>query len=308
MIAAIVAASVDARAQDNSAAVEALFTEGKRLVAEGKVAEACPKFLASYNLEPRLGTLLNLADCYEKNGQLASAWARFVEARTLAQRAGQQERADYASEHAMAVEPKLSRLVVAVAKPAPGEIVKRDGAVVEAGVFGVAVPIDPGKHLIEASAPGKRTWNGSIDVGGNADRKTIEVPVLEDAPKTETAVGPSADPAAGSEKSGPSTRTLVGLAVVGAGVVAIGVGGVFGVVALGKNSDSEAHCGQNGAGPNDCYSEGIQLREDAVSAGNLSTVFIAVGSALVVGGLVLWLTAPSAKAAQPRHPLGTVVF
>src|SRR5437763_1990631 len=100
--AALGALAAPARAQDNSAAVEALFNEGKRLSAEGKIALACPKFLASYNLEKRLGTLLNLADCYEKNAQLASAWARFVEARTLAARANQQERADYATQHAKA--------------------------------------------------------------------------------------------------------------------------------------------------------------------------------------------------------------
>src|ERR1700692_1403813 len=95
--------------QDNSAAVEALFTEGKRLEGEGRFAQACPKFLASYNLEHRVGTLLNLADCYEKNGQLASAWARFVEARTLAQRAGQNEGADYAQHHPRPLNPKLAR-------------------------------------------------------------------------------------------------------------------------------------------------------------------------------------------------------
>src|ERR1700688_204100 len=92
----VLGAARPALAQDNSATVEALFNEGRRLATEGKLAEACPKFLSSYKLEHRTRTLLNLADCYEKNGQLASAWARFVEVATLAERAGQSDRADYA--------------------------------------------------------------------------------------------------------------------------------------------------------------------------------------------------------------------
>ena len=56
-----------AHADDNSAAVESLFSEGRSLMAAGKVAEACRSALASYTLEHRVGTLLSLADCYEQN-------------------------------------------------------------------------------------------------------------------------------------------------------------------------------------------------------------------------------------------------
>src|SRR5690242_6612861 len=72
------------------AAAQSLFDAAKQLVAQGKHAEACPKFLASFKLDPKPGTAVNLADCYEKTGQIASAWARFQEAAALAQRAGQQ--------------------------------------------------------------------------------------------------------------------------------------------------------------------------------------------------------------------------
>ena len=90
-------------ADEKSAEVESLFADGKRLIEEGKPALACPKFLASYKLEPRIGTLLNLATCYEKNGQLASAWTRYVEAKPLTRAANQQERYDYANERAAAL-------------------------------------------------------------------------------------------------------------------------------------------------------------------------------------------------------------
>ncbi len=299
VVAVLSAVASRAEAQDNSAAVEALFNEGKRLVVDGRLAEACPKFLASYNLEQRLGTLLNLADCYEKNQQLASAWARFVEARTLAQRGAQQERAEYAATHAAALAPKLSTLTIALRTGAPGIEIKRDGVVVDPAAIGVPVPVDSGTHTIAASAPGRQRWSGEVLIGTDADRKSVEVPVLEDAPRAE--VGPaSAEPA---RRLHP--RAFAGLVVAGVGVVGIGVGTAFGIVALGKKGDSDPFCGQKGGGANDCNSEGVGLRQDAVSAGNLSTVFLSAGAALLVGGIVLWLTAPSSSnaASRPAKPL-----
>src|SRR5215472_1302913 len=79
--------AVPVRAQQASTevAAQALFEEGKRLMSEGKYREACAKLADSERLDPGAGTLLNLAACYEKNAQTASAWSTYVEAVTLAQ-------------------------------------------------------------------------------------------------------------------------------------------------------------------------------------------------------------------------------
>ena len=95
-----------ARAQPNpeaKAAAEALFDEGRRLKGDGKFSEACPKFEESQKMAPGMGTLYNLADCYEHLGKLASAWTFYIEAAGAAQVAGQKDRADFAAfcaEHA----------------------------------------------------------------------------------------------------------------------------------------------------------------------------------------------------------------
>ena len=81
-----------AQGSGDTASALSLFEEGKKLASEGNYAEGCPKLLASYNLVQKLGTVLNLADCYERAGKTASAWARFTEAVTMADRAGQQDR------------------------------------------------------------------------------------------------------------------------------------------------------------------------------------------------------------------------
>src|SRR6516225_7921635 len=81
-----------ARAQgSNEAAATALFDEGRKLMAERRWAEACPKLAESERLAPSGGTLLNLADCYEHTGQTASAWAAWKDAAARANAAGKSD-------------------------------------------------------------------------------------------------------------------------------------------------------------------------------------------------------------------------
>ena len=88
---------------------EALFRDGKRLMKDGKVAEACAAFEGSERAEHNVATILSLADCREKNHQYASAWALFLQADS-------QTRSDpakatlnrTAKTRALALEPRLS--------------------------------------------------------------------------------------------------------------------------------------------------------------------------------------------------------
>jgi serine/threonine-protein kinase len=293
-----------AMAQDNSATVQALFDEGKRLEALGDHANACPKFLASYDLEHRLGTLLNLAYCYEETGKLASAWARFVEARTLATRAGQAERAAFATQHAAALEPQLSRLVLTVLAPAAGLRITRDGTAVDTAEYGVAVPADEGEHVIEATAPGKQAWRQTVEVRGDAAIVPVAVPALADLP-VEPPATPEPQrltPPVPVARSSWTGRRIAAAAVAGVGIVGLGVGSAFGFMAVGKKNESEPYCNQGGV-PNDCLQPGVQPRNASFSDANVSTVLFAAGGALVVGGLVLWLTAPSGEVPPPSVSL-----
>ena len=61
-------------------AAEKLFQDGRTALAAGKLDEACDAFHGSENLEPRVGTLLNVADCEERRGRIATAWIEFNDA------------------------------------------------------------------------------------------------------------------------------------------------------------------------------------------------------------------------------------
>src|SRR6476661_3375733 len=98
--------------EGGAAAAESLFQEARKLVDARRYGEACPKFAASQKIAPAIGTLLNLADCYEKNNQLASAWAKFHEAIALAQRLGRGNREQTARDRADKLEPRLIKLAI----------------------------------------------------------------------------------------------------------------------------------------------------------------------------------------------------
>lgn len=299
-------------AQD-SAVAQSLYDQARKLAAANQYSDACPKLEESQRLDPTPVTQFWLADCYEHVGRTASAWSSFLDLAAEARRNGgpkAEEREKVAKDRANAIQPKLTQLVIDVpaAVRVTGLVVKRDGEAVHDGQWGSPVPVDPGNHTIEASAPGKQTWTKTQDVEGVGQTVTVHVDALADAP-----VAPP--PAAGATPSGapatpeatPSSSPLktVGLIVGGVGIVGLGVGTAFGVIALSKNSAANSgHCGGSLGGPNQCDATGVSDRSDAVSAGNVSTIGFVAGGVLLAGGAALWLLAPSSSV-QAAPAVGT---
>src|SRR6187402_2826619 len=174
---------------EEKATAEAVFEEGMRLIKQGNFAEACPKFEISQRVEPAVGTMLYLAECYEKTNRSASAWAMFREAASLAETSGQTERMKTAQARAARLEPRLSWLTIQVAKDAlvPGLQIRRNGVQVSAELSGTATPGDPGEVLVDASAPGHLPFSTKVKVASKA-RVTVTVPALQAAPDAAPAV------------------------------------------------------------------------------------------------------------------------
>ncbi|HMI83237.1 MAG TPA: hypothetical protein VK550_04035 [Polyangiaceae bacterium] len=149
-------------------------------MAQGKFAEACPKLQESQRLDPGSGTLLNLAVCFERQGRIATAWTKFIEAMTTASAGNQLERARFARELASKLLPLVPKIVINVpaGEATAGLEVKRDGNLVGQPQWGVAVPVDPGEHQITVSAPNRTPWETKLIVKPNGQSLTISVPVL----------------------------------------------------------------------------------------------------------------------------------
>jgi hypothetical protein len=282
-------ASSPAAAQDasNKAAAEALFRDGRTLYDQGKFPEACAKFAESQRLDPAPGTLLNLAGCYEKNGQTASAWATFKEAMAASHVKGRTDWEDLARTRASALEPTLSRLTIAVASKADGLAVTRDGNNVGSAEWGTAIPVDPGSHVVDAQAPHRKPFHQSIDVPSGGASVSVNVGELDLADEGGGTPGPET-PSSGS------TQRTIGLVVGGLGVIGIGIGAAFGLTAMSKENDAtQHHCDTS----NHCDPQGVQLGKDAQSAATASTVAFAVGGVALAGGVLLYFTAPKGSSA-----------
>ncbi len=300
-----------ARAQQTDAvAAEALFDSARDLMQQGNYAAACPKLAESERLDPGIGTLLNLGECYDKNNQPSRAWETFREAAAAAAQAKDPNRERYAQTRATELGKRLLRVIIAVPPEArvPGLQVLRDGAFLTEPLWSVAVPIDPGPHSIEARAPGYSSFRSSFEVTVAAVN-TITIPKLErdpsaDVPAPNPLASPSPSPnpspsplPSPSPSPNPDVPTVgsgqrtVGVVVMVVGVVSLGTGAVFGGLAMSKDSTAKS----GGCDKTTCPdSSSLIAASDAQTYARVSTWTFALGGVALVGGLALWLTAPKA--------------
>lgn len=295
-------------AKADIAAAEALFREGRALMAKGKLAEACHKFSESERLDPSPGTLINLARCHAEQGRSASAWAEYLAAKRAAETAGRTELVEEARRQATALEPSLSTLTITAREPVPGLVVHRNGELLEATALGSKLPVDPGRYTITASAPGYEDYTTEVSVEAGAAAAAVTIPPLE--PKPKASPSPPEAPAASAEQAPPAPAVahrsgppLAGYVVGGAGLVATGVGFAFGALAAGKYSSAKDACPTHAG----CSAQAMSDRRSAETEANVANVMIGVGLAAVAVGVVLVVTHGSKHAERAALVLGPVV-
>jgi serine/threonine-protein kinase len=301
-LALVGARSVAGTPTADKAAAQALFDEGLRLMTSGDARHACPKLEESQRLDPAMGTLFRLSECWEAIGRTASAWAAYVEVAELGRTTGQSSREKLARERAARLEPSLSYVEIDVALPAPtGLDVRRDGLPVGAGQWGTPIPVDPGQIRVTAVAPKKTSWAVVVTAAAGG-RIVVRVPTLADAPAEVFAPAPNSPvPDAASvhtESPAPSsggTQKTVGAILFGAGAAAILGSGVLGLVAVAEYHGTGAHCTGDV-----CDADGKRATDAARTIGDIATVVFGAGAAIAVGGGIMWLVAPA-----PRTPVQT---
>jgi hypothetical protein len=281
---------------DAVATSQALFVEGRRLVAEGKFAEGCAKLEESQRLDPAPGTELNLGDCYAKSGKLASALIAFHEAATSAQRTGRIQWSEQARDRARELEPQVPHLTIVADDLSPSLELRRDGEALVPSTVGSPVPVDPGVHEITATAPGHRRWSTRVQVGAS-EHVVLYVPgLVEDAPPPAPApskpvIARHALPALAAPEHVGSVQRTLGITVGVVGAAWIVAGAAFGVTAIVDNKNAATRCP---ASPRCTDPSAITLTNDARRAADASTAAFIAGGSLLGAAAALFLTAPSA--------------
>jgi hypothetical protein len=264
----------------DEAVAESLFEAGRKLMADGQVAEACPKFEESNRIAPSAGTLLNLGRCFELQGKTASAWVAYKKAVGLARATGQTRHVTAGEKFIADITPHLSRLRVEAPNAPPGLVVSRGGSAMGAAALGVPLAVDPGDQTVEATAPGRERWSTTVTVKPGGDEVSGAPPPLVPPPAR------TAEPA--KPEAGMPTVRLAGLVVSGVGVATLGVGVAFGVMTLSDASAAEDDASLCPA--KRCTPAGEDAIASAETKAWVSNVAIGVGAAAIVAGgaLVAW--------------------
>ncbi|MBV9948073.1 MAG: hypothetical protein JOZ69_14555 [Myxococcales bacterium] len=268
--------STSSRASESSdaeskAAAQVLFEEGRMLVANNQFAAACPKFAESQRLDPGIGTELWLADCYENNGQTASAWVTFKEAAAAAALVHDQ-REGIARSRVAALEGRVPRLMIVV-PPSLAETgleIRRDGVPISHAAWGLDLPVDPGVHTVSASAPGRTPWSTTVLVAAATPLQVTIPAALEAAPRPPEQAEPRSRPdsaaSAGSAEVAPTppqgqgrAERPIGVALAAAGVAGLATGTYFSFDAKATYdaSNRDGHCNAS----NQCDPSGKRDRD-----------------------------------------------
>ncbi len=282
--------------ESDTAAAHSLHQLGEALMRMGDLDEACPKLEQSLAAEVSSETALLLALCHDKQGKLASAWAGYRQAAVMLRAAGRDADAHQAAERALDLGPKVPKLTIVPAQRVPGMEIWRDGVKFGAGVFGVPVAINPGKHTVDVRAAGYQSWSTELSIGANGDRPIVAVPPLR-----KLSSGPQTGPT--TEGSGRSWLFTTGVISAGAGAASVGLGAILGLVAardIRTAESDETLCGAD----RQCSDEGYALVERADREALGATIAIAAGSVAVVAGFVLVVLDTGLQTAEGEEDRG----
>jgi len=303
----------DATPADAARAAQAdqLFAEARALLDQGRYAEACAKFELSSSIEPSPGTLLNLGNCYESEGDLVRALSTFEQAFMDAQRNADPERrqawSDAARERIARLGRRVPRLTLRGLEP--GTTTVLDGQAVDASSGPLRV--NPGHHVLEARAPGKLPRTRELDIGAG-QHLAIDLPPLEPVLPLTVAPAPAAPPPrtvdgagapvqpreAQSSAPAPAPAEAAGYGpwpwvLTGTGATLLGAGLITGLTARSRSDRLDRECGGRNCDPS------LADLQDSAQTLALATDVLLISGAIAAGvGVTLFVLDHGSEAAD----------
>jgi tetratricopeptide (TPR) repeat protein len=267
----------------NNIEAQAAFEEGQSLMSQNAYAQACAKFAESQRLEPGIGTLLWLGECFEKSGKVASAFRAFEQAASLAHLRGD-DREALAISRSARLDPDVPRLTL--------HSLRRD---LRVRLNGVDWPLE-NLDVAERADPGEYSAIVTRDVNGVTSRQTWVLSrgqrITIDLDRTDLSIVSTKVVDQPAAPSFWTTRRFVGVGLLGGGLAAAGVGLGLGFAARGTYADTAAQCA-----PKCTDREAFQKRENAFALSHVATALIIGGLVTVVVGSVLTLWPRSVSSA-----------
>jgi hypothetical protein len=303
-------------------AARSLFHEARELHRAGKLDEALEKALAAYHTAPTPVTAMEAGTLLVGLGHLVEARDLLRSVPSLPVSPRESDKGRDARQQAIALAASLDARIpkISLAARPPSATVLLDGkpASLDAGAW---QGVDPGAHTLVVLVDGKPCTTINVTLAESEERtidlrdatstcahdRTAEAtpvpspatpPLVPMAPSTGAPTPASSPPVSSVGTDNP--MRWVGLAIAGAGVVAVGVGGGLALGAKSQYDSVASQCPAQG-----CTQAGYDTRNDARSRADVATVVMVVGAAVAAGGVVLWLLEPSQRTSVGIGP-GTV--
>jgi hypothetical protein len=279
MAAAPNSARADPAAVDQAAD---LFRQGREAMKSGNYGGACALFEASHRVDAAPGTLLNVAVCSEKLGRLRRA-AEALEAFLATVDSADERRARAAALLADVTE-RMPRVSIRVPPWASaGAQVLVDGEGIAPEVWSAAMPVDPGRHVLEVRVPSTADQRRTVEVK-ERDR-LVETFVFSQTPS------PRADPRPPSRRRGDLPAAFYVSLGVGVGGLVTAAGA--GAIVLQERATVEKHC-ENKL----CNRAGFEAGERGKRFNTVWAVALPIGVAGAALAGYLWVGAK--QGASPR--------
>jgi len=268
------------------------FERGVKLYEELDWRAALIEFERAYSIAPHYAVLYNIGQCRYQLQDYAGALAAFDQYLALG---GGQGPADVAQRVKATVGDLHGRVArVFVATNVDGAEVTVDDVVVGRTPLSSQVVVSEGRRKIGAIKAGYASASRSLDLAGSDSTNVdLRLEPLEPAPLSAAPVV-VAKPSRGRRSAVPAV-TMFSLAAAG-----LGVGTVFGLVAVGEKSHLDPECQGAGCTPG-TTSQIAMLKRNAV----VSTIGFSIGvSGLACGAGVLLFAPARADAGSVRPFIG----
>jgi hypothetical protein len=265
-----------------------LYQLGNERYAREDYAGALEAFRGAHRIMGVPTTALGLGKALMKLGRLVEARAALLEVATYAVAKDEPPSFDEARKEAQATSDLLAERIptLEVKVEASGAEVTVDGAPLVA-----KQALDPGTHVVQASAPGYVASATRVDLA-EGETRVLQIALARVPPPPAPIVAPPPPAPAPAPEAPETTSPAIAVAIVsfsigGAGLV---VGAITGAVSLSAADELESLCSSDKV----CPASAEETRERSLTAAHVSTAaFIAGGVGVGAGIVALVLDASS---------------
>ncbi len=301
---ALAAASPSAHADPTPSTIQAardLFAKAEIDEDAGRWAEALDKLRRAASVKVTPGIRFHIALCEEKLNQLVAALADYVAADQAAHEQNNKEVIDAVAEPLRSLRIRVPTLTIDVpaATTLNGVQVELDGKEIAAGLYGVAMPVEPGTHHVQALATGKRPYATDVQLNEREAQTTtikwVDAPAVVHPSEPLVQTPP---PVVAADSSGPKLGAIISTV---SAVAALGFGIGAYMAADGAQSTLFTEC------PTMISCDSLKTPVRTWDAVALASFIGAAG--LTTLAIVLWVkpSAHAVKAALTLRPGGLSV-